>query len=75
MQAGEAGAIIVPFDHPWHSPRRIGNLRSFVVDEHLVERIQAHFEEVATGPGDLTDVIALLEIAPDVPPDPGDEID
>lgn len=75
MQAGEAGAIIVPFDHPWHSPRRVGNLRSFVVGETLVERIQPHFEDVAAGPGDPAALVELLETAPDVPPDPGDEID
>lgn len=75
MQAGEAGALIVPFDNPWHSPRRIGNLRSFVVDETLVDRTRAHFQDVAAEPGGPAAIIALLENAPDVPPDPGDEIE
>lgn len=75
MQAGEAGAIIVPDDHPWHSNRRVGNLRSFVVDKMLVDRIQAHFEGVAAGTGDPAAIIALLEDAPDVSPDSGGEID
>ena len=33
MERGEAGALIVPQGHEWYSPRRLGNLRTLLVDE------------------------------------------
>ncbi|MFC5394497.1 hypothetical protein [Bosea vestrisii] len=74
MERGEAGVLIVPQGHEWYSPRRLGNLRTLLVDEHLDIHVQRHFEEVAAGL-DMEAVFAILRKVPDVPPDPGDEID
>lgn len=73
MERGEAGVLIVPQGHEWYSPRRLGNLRTLLVDEYLDVNVQRHFDEVATG-HDMESVLALLKKVPDVPPDPGDEI-
>ena len=63
----------IPQGHEWYSPRRLGNLRTLLVDEYLDVNVQRHFDEVATG-HDMESVLALLKKVPDVPPDPGDEI-
>jgi len=75
MRQGEAAAMIVPQGHPWFSPRRLGNLRTLLVDEHLDVNVERHFQDVADGQRGIDELIALLAKAPDVPPDPGDEID
>lgn len=74
MRQGEAGVLIVPQRHPWFSPRRLGNLRTLLVDEYLDVAVQKHFQDVADGQRGIDELIALLAKAPDVPPDPGDEM-
>lgn len=74
MERGEAGVLIVPQGHDWYSPRWLGNLRTLLVDEYLDVNVQRHFEEVATG-RDMEAVFAILRKVPDVPLDPGEEID
>lgn len=73
MERGEAGVLIVPQGHPWFSPRRLGNLRTLLVNEDLDVNAQRHFEDVAAGLN-MESIAAILAKIPDVPPDPGDEI-
>lgn len=74
MRDGEAGVLIVPQGHRWFSPRRLGNLRTLLVDEYLDVNVQRHFADVVDGLRGYEDIIALLAQAPDVPPDAGDEM-
>lgn len=74
MEAGEAGVLIVPRGDPWFSPRRLGNLRTLLVDSDLDLDVERHFRDVADGQRGYDDLIKLLSQAPDVPPDPGDEM-
>lgn len=74
MEAGEAGVLIVPHGHPWYSTRRLGNLRTLLVDRDLDMDVERHVRDVADGQRGYDDILALLANAPDVPPDPGDEM-
>lgn len=74
MDRGEAGVLIVPLRHPWFSPRRLGNLRTLHFDRDLDLEVERHFRDVADDQRGYDDLIKLLSQAPDVPPDPGDEM-